>query len=248
MASSSRRKQAPIRDLNDALAQVEESERRVFGLGVEAVKAADGDLFAYDLVVVSASTRAILISKGYRALMQDRNYVAAYPMVRLALDCCLCLCAGHLVGDLHTFAMHVLDGGRVTDYKDKDGKLLSDTRLRRVLHEMHPEHDVNTMYKRCSAWIHMSTNHILTTASVSQDTDGQRNIGVQLGYVKELPDEKHIETTLSLAMVNAMLCQLIVEWHNTKMVGKAESNKAFQGKLYAIKMPVLTKYVRPEDA
>lgn len=79
---------------------------------------------------------------------------------------------------------------------------------------------------------------------VDVDTTGEMAILVNVGGVKELSESEYMEATLSLAITNAMLCQMIVEWHNTKMVRKAETDKDFEGKLYHVPMPVVTKYVK----
>lgn len=238
--------EVPVRSLDDALTFAEESEDRIRQLGIESLQAADGELYPYDLLVASAASRAILLSKGFRTLMNDRNYVAAYPLVRLAMDCCLCLVAGHFVDDLHDYANHVVGGGRLSSYKSKDGDRLRDVFLRNKLHEKYPDLNVNGMYEQCSSWVHMSSMHVHSATHGVEDgvdTTAGMAIRVNIGGVKELSESEYIGATLSLAITNAMLCQMIVEWHNTKMVGKAETDKDFEGKLYHVPMPVVTKYV-----
>lgn len=118
--------EVPIRCLDGALAFLGESEDHIRDLGVESLQAADGDLYPYGLLVASAASRAILLSKGFRTLMKDRNYVAAYLLVRLAMDCCLCLVAGDFVDDLHDYANHVVGGGKLSSYKSNDGDQFRD--------------------------------------------------------------------------------------------------------------------------
>ncbi|MCY3624209.1 MAG: hypothetical protein OXH68_21185 [Gammaproteobacteria bacterium] len=240
--------EVPVRRLDDALTFVEGSEDQIRDLGVESLKAANGELYPYDLLVASAASRAILISKGFRTLMNERNYVASYPLVRLAMDCCLCLVAGHFVDDLNDYANHVVAGGRLSSYKSKDGDRLTDAFLRNKLHDKYPDLNVNGMYKQCSSWVHMSSMHIHSATHQVEDGDNDATSGmairVSIGGVKELSESEYIEATLSLAITNAMLCQMIAEWHNTKMVRKAETDKDFEGRLYHLPMPVVTKYVR----
>ena len=181
--------------------------------------------------------------------MGSKNYVAAYPLVRLAMDCCLCLVAGHWVDNLHDFANHIIGGSRLLDYKAKNGKPLSDAFLRKKLHEKYPDLNVNEMYKQCSSWIHMSTLHVHSaTHAIEHDdnNDDQLAIRVLIGGVKELPESEYISTTLSLFLTNAILCQLIVEWHNTKTIGKAKADQGFEGKLYRLGLPQITRYIREE--
>lgn len=246
MSGSKQDDGVPVRSLDDALAFVEEGEHQISRLGIESLQAAEGDLYPYDLLVSAAASRAICLSQGFRTLMRDRNYVAAYPLVRLVLDCCLCLGAGQHVDDIHDFALHVVGGGRVSKYKSKEGDALRDVFLREKLDERFPDLGVNRMYEQCSSWIHMSASHIHSaTSALSEggDDEDEMAISVRVGGVRKLPERGHIETALSLGVTNAMLCEMIIEWHNTKVVGNRRADEEIEGKLYALKLPKITKYV-----
>ena len=244
----SEQEEIPIRCLQDALSEVEESEDRIRHLGMKSLQAADGDLYPYDFLVSSAASRAVCLSQGFRELMGSNNYVAAYPLVRLAMDCCFCLVGGHWVDNLHEFANHVIAGRKLSSYRAKNGEPLSDRFLRNKMDEKYPDLGVNEMYKQCSSWIHMSTLHVRSaTQKIEHESSDNGQLGIQIlvGGVRELPESEYIRTALSLFLTNAILCQLIIEWHNTKTVGKAEAAAGrFEGKLYSMELPQITRYVR----
>ena len=162
------------------------------------MEAADGDTYPFDLLVSAAASRAIFISRGFRTLMQDRNYVTAYPLVRLALDCCICLQAGHMVDNIYDFSLHIIGGGRPNKYKSNEGRELKDGYLVDKLSAKYPELGVSHLYSECSGRVHMSTSHIVSTTSVVE-TD-ERALRIRVEVVRELPESEYIGTTLYLKL------------------------------------------------
>ena len=137
------------------------------------MEAGNSKLFTLDFLAISVNNRAISLLNGYVSLVKSKNYLTAVSLIRLQLDNALRFFASTLVENSNDFAMHFIEGKAIKDYKDINGKRLSDNYLSKKLDVYFK--GTQKLYSDTCGYIHLSDKHFLPPQCHSLgDTEGTK--------------------------------------------------------------------------
>lgn len=127
------------------------------------------DMYLADWYVFGALRRMMALTKGFRRMVEDRNFLCAAPLVRLQLDNALRIFALSLVSNPNALASKLLDGEPLSRQKDDAGKRLRDAYL---VGRLSAHHDwVEALYEETSGFVHLSERHFFAAIVQTNDED-----------------------------------------------------------------------------
>lgn len=143
-----------------------------------------------DFFLCGAIRRTLAQARGFRDLIEARNFPCAAAILRLQIDTAMRINALSLVEDPDATCKAVLDGEKFNRLKDRDGKKMSDAYLREKLAVSHPW--ISPIYERTSDFVHLSGRHF--EVSIARTDDATRIAHFQLsGSDPQRPDEAYFE-------------------------------------------------------
>ena len=110
------------------------------------------------VVLVSMTNRSFGLINGFSVMVQRRNAVCAYPLLRLQLDNALRLHAFELVDDQQAVILELLNGRQINHMVSRDGMKLTDKLLHTSLAARFPW--VSETYEQACGFVHYSDAHI----------------------------------------------------------------------------------------
>lgn len=175
--------------LADRLKRIEQLEDELIRKGAGIV-GAGADLSHADFFIFGALRRTLAQARGFRDLINSRNFPCAAAILRLQLDTAMRVNALSLVDDVDGTCKAVLDGEQFNRLKGRDGVKLNDAHLRKKLAERHPW--VSPVYERTSDFVHLSGKHF--EVSIARTDDETRMAYFQIsGHDPRRPDETYFE-------------------------------------------------------
>jgi hypothetical protein len=156
-------------NLTDRLKRIEQLEDELIRKGAGIV-GAGADLSHADFFIFGALRRTLAQARGFRDLINARNFPCAAAILRLQLDTAMRVNALSVVDDVDAACKAVLDGEQFNRLKDRDGNKLSDAHLRKKLAEKHPW--ISPVYERTSDFVHLSGKHF--EVSIARTVDETR--------------------------------------------------------------------------
>jgi hypothetical protein len=119
---------------------------------------------------LGATNRSKCLIDSFELLAHRDLVVAAVPMVRMQLDNVLRLFAlNFLIDDAETLAYHFLGGTPFSQFKDRDGKRLTDTYLQHQFAKKYRGGDqVLSVYQAVSGFVHLSGLHVYCAFRVNE--------------------------------------------------------------------------------
>jgi hypothetical protein len=176
-------------DLAGRLKRIEQLEDELIRKGAGIV-GAGADLSHADFFIFGALRRTLAQSRGFRDLINSRNFPCAAAILRLQLDTAMRVNALSLVKDVDAACAAVLDGEQLNRLKDRDGNKLSDAHLRKKLSKTHPW--IGPVYERTADFVHLSGKHF--EVSIARTDDETRMAYFQIsGHDPQRPDETYYE-------------------------------------------------------
>jgi hypothetical protein len=152
-------------DMLSSLGKLEAEIRSKFKALFEQNK----DMYLADFYVMGALRRMMALTKGFRRMIEDRNFLCAAPLVRMQLDNALRVFALSLVMDREALAKQLLDGEPLSKLKDAAGQKLRDGYLVDKLSEHYDW--VKPLYQETSGFVHLSERHFYTAITKTNDAD-----------------------------------------------------------------------------
>ncbi|MCP3442194.1 hypothetical protein [Bradyrhizobium sp. CCGUVB14] len=178
-------------DLNlaDRLKRIEQLEDELMRKGAGILGAGAG-LSHADFFIFGAMRRTLAHGRGFRDLINARNFPCAAAILRLQLDTAMRVNALSIVDDVDSACRAVLDGEQFNRLKDRDGNKLSDAHIRKKLAETHPW--ISPVYERTSDFVHLSGKHF--EVSIAHTDDEMRMAYFQIsGHDPQRRDETYFE-------------------------------------------------------
>ena len=163
-------------DLSDRLKRIEQLEDELIRKGAGIVGART-DLSHADFFIFGALRRTLAQARGFRDLINARNFPCAAAILRLQLDTAMRVNALSIVDDVDAACKSVLDGEQFNRLKDRDGNKLSDAHIRKSLAQTHPW--ISPVYERTSDFVHLSGKHF--EVSIARTDDETRMAYFQIG-------------------------------------------------------------------
>jgi uncharacterized protein (DUF4415 family) len=152
-----RSKEGTVPTLKERIQRIDEIENELCRKAA-AMMAAWKDVTHADLFVLGAFRRTLAQAKGFRSLIQERNFPCCAAILRLQLDTAMRINGLTLLDDRNGACKSVLEGKSFNQLRDRDGKRLSDAHLRRRLAQKHPW--IDPIYVHMSNFVHLSGRHL----------------------------------------------------------------------------------------
>ncbi|OSI68585.1 hypothetical protein BSZ22_20675 [Bradyrhizobium canariense] len=169
--------------------QLEQLEGELICKGARSVGAGTNLSYA-DFFIFGALRRTLAQSRGFRDLINSRNFPCAAAILRLQIDTAMRVNVLGLIDDVDQACRAVLDGEQFNRLKDRDGTKLSDAHLRRKLAEKHPW--ISKVYEQTSNFVHLSGKHF--EVSIARTDDESRIAYFQIsGHDPHRPEETYFE-------------------------------------------------------
>ncbi|SFF81900.1 hypothetical protein [Sunxiuqinia elliptica] len=181
-------------ELEQYLIELENEGDKLISIGKQLLE--NIGMTEFSLFCTAILNRTINLNRGFITLINDSNYIAAAPLVRLNLDSLLRLFASSQSEfDYETFAQKVRRGEKISNLKDKTRKKkLKDFELVERLKEIKGLSWVDDVYKAGSGFVHLSINHINSSYSI----DGE----IMTGGIRK--NDEFISNTEKIAAAHYM--------------------------------------------
>lgn len=127
------------------------------------------DMYVADFYVMGALRRMLALTKGFRRMIEDRNFLCAAPLVRMQLDNALRVFALSLVRDREGLARRLLDAEPLSKLKDEAGEKMRDAYLVGKLSEAYAW--VKPLYQETSGFVHLSERHFFAAIAKTDEAD-----------------------------------------------------------------------------
>lgn len=137
----------------------------------------DGLIFD-DLYLLPTIDRSMRLIDGFLPLMESRNLTCVGALLRMQIDTCMRSYALFIAEDPEALVQGYLDGKKVSQFKDDQGKKMSDYCLKERLSEIFPE--TTPAYDNTSGYIHYSDRAFRSIARPVDDYDFGMGIGMAL--------------------------------------------------------------------
>lgn len=155
-------------------------------LNQEAIKIARNvigeTLFKIDLYFCAILNKSLQLTDGFISLIQVRNLASAGILLRANMDNCLRLYAMFIASDPDEVVDYLMQGKRIDNLQDKNGKQLKDWYLREQLEKYDAK--FSAVYKNASGYVHFSEKGLYQSVSA---LDGDYHIGIQVSH--EIPEK-----------------------------------------------------------
>ena len=200
--------------IQKGLEVLQQHEMKYHELVEKMLRADGGKLFTLDLMFVAAIHRAIMVSRGFREMIENVNLSCAFPLVRMQIDTMLRLFAATLVDDKDELFMQFLKGVHISKIKDRSGHRMSDSYLLKQLIDNSPEFaPLKTVYDRTSGFIHFSDAHIFAASRLGENGGVTFSIGGRDDY---FPQNSIVEALHGFHKINWILMAFVRDWINEK--------------------------------
>lgn len=175
---------------------------------------AGGALFPLDLLVWAVGDRTASLVRGFRALIESRNFAVAGAVLRMQLDTYLRLMAAWHAPDPHDFANSVIGGTKVSALVDRGGKKLTDTRLVEIASVEQPW--IASVYKSTSGFVHFSRSHVISVARESQGEADAMGLELSGEDSPNVTDESRREAIKCMTHIVHLVERQMIGWAATK--------------------------------
>lgn len=164
-----------ISEINELIEQAKKTTYGIIG----------DNLLLIDLCLCGLLDRSIRLSLGFIQMVRARNLTCSGALVRLLIDNCLRLFAIYISDDEQKIAECIIKGKRISNLKDKNGKKLTDTYLKKQLGK-YDEH-IESVYDRASGFIHFSSKAVFQSIIECEEKGIKFQVGGDLSEDKNEP-------------------------------------------------------------
>jgi hypothetical protein len=115
--------------------------------------------------------RAVALSSGFRAMVEQCNSLCAIPIVRMQLDTAIRFYAGFFVEDHQQFCCDVLDGKQINKIRSDEGELMRDKYLVEHVSMIYPW--IQGVYDETCGYVHFSNHNIQEAIQIHKTAHGE---------------------------------------------------------------------------
>jgi hypothetical protein len=201
-------------ELYNDLTESREALDEFYELFIKASKfSLEDTLLTTDLFIVAIAQRSIDIIEAYKHVIDSWNITCAGPLIRMQLDNLLRLVYISKIKNSDELTLEILNGKSFYDFRDSDGKKLTDSRLRQYAKENYPW--VDDIYKKASQFVHFSELHMRLPIEESNEENT-----IAFSIRKPSSDKvskKDIESYFEIMiMITQEILRYIVSWGRHK--------------------------------
>jgi len=210
-----------IASIPDGLAEMQGQSDAILQLALTIMKAGGGNLYLMDMLANGAVKRHVSTATAIEQLITARNMLAARALLRLQIDTALRFSAAWMTDSLDTFAKRVLDGERIDQIKDRDGKYMRDAYLVETHKKAYPW--LPEGYDRLSGYVHFSGSHIFAPFT----STGTGAFEVTIGKSDDhYPESSWTEIIGCFLEISGLLIIRLRQWKTMKEAPRAEAPPA----------------------
>lgn len=155
------------KELSNKLKELQNEDEKLINIGKTLIEKIGHTEFT--LFCVSVLNRTVNLNRGYITLVEDSNYIAAAPLVRLNLDSLLRIFASiQSEFNVEVFAKKVRQGVKIRDmtYHKNQKQNLTDTKLVNLIKEIKGFKWVKKIYEAGSGYVHLSNQHFYSSVRI----------------------------------------------------------------------------------
>lgn len=167
-------------------------------------------LFKEDLFFCASINRCLNLMEGIEILLKERNLTCAGAILRLQIDNCLRTYAAFIAEDKSKVIDCIINGEKISKYKDINGKKMTDAYLKTKLAEQ--DLFVEKIYNNSSGYIHLSEQAFFETLTNCEGNAIEFQIG------RPLPEKRN---EVLLEVIDAFIH--FVKLHYKMIIAVAES-------------------------
>lgn len=154
-------------ELNNLLIELKSEDSKLIEIGKNLIEV--NGMTEFTFFCNSILNRTINLNRGYITLVNDNNYIAAAPLVRLNLDSLIRLFAStQSEFDVDTFAKNVRKGDviRKMKYYKNHKERLTDAKLIELIKEIKGFKWTEQIYEAGSGYVHLSNQHFYSSIKI----------------------------------------------------------------------------------
>jgi hypothetical protein len=198
--------------IKEKLESARKLRHRHFELGQKALDADSGKLLPVDIYITAALNRSVCILKAFIDLIEQKNIVAAAPLIRLQVDNACRLFAGTLVSDPHDFVVRILEGVQIRKQKDRSGRRMTDRYLIDQFSKLYPW--ANSVYTETSGYVHLSEKHFFhSMRAEGKEATFTLKISDEDAFISE---DVYVEAISAFHAATEAVFELVEGWIFTK--------------------------------
>ena len=166
----------------------------------------------FTIFCLAILNRTINLNRGYVSLLNEENYIAAAPLIRMNLDSLLRLFASSQSEyDYERFAHEVRNGKKIADiYDSKKKKKLRDAELVKRLKKINGFSWVKEIYEIGSGFVHFSHQHVYSAMQI----EGQKINGGIRKNDEFIPVKEKISGAYYMKQCSTGIRVFIGDWIN----------------------------------
>jgi hypothetical protein len=202
--------------IEEAIPRLDSRKSELYEVTKGILEAYGRALYPLDLLAYATVNRTLHFIPAFVHSVETRNFFVTAPLLRMQLDSCLRFSAAWIVPSCQDYASEILSGTEPRKLKDAKGRKLTDAHLVSILSPEFPW--VESVYKHCSGFVHLSRAHIVTmlTEKPEQPKEG-REFTFKLGYgTVVLEDDRYLEAIEGFIACVDLLLTHLKGWHFTK--------------------------------
>lgn len=157
------------KSLADHITRLSKLESEIITKSSSTINTGD-PLFYSDMFAMGAVRRTLSQSKGFRVLINEKNFPCSAAILRMQIDTAMRLNGLSLVPSINEACKFLIEGGKFNKLKSAEGNYLKDYTLKQKLAEEYPW--VGSVYEETSDLVHLSMKHLYTSAHPKEEDDG----------------------------------------------------------------------------
>jgi len=205
--------------IKNRLLELKNKEEQFISTG--RVMLTNQNLYLFDLLCTAILNRSLNLIRGFITLMNEENFIAAAPLIRVHLDTLLRLNGFSLIDqDIDQLTLKVIKGESIRNFKSRDGSSLTDKYLAETISSEEQFNWVKPLYQKLNGFIHLSDMHILASSNLNAK-DGIIQ-GVISRSDKFVPEKDKLASITFMILISEGIVAFVGEWIEKKATYKKE--------------------------
>lgn len=206
--------------IRQSLSELEKNEEAFISSG--KLMLSNQNLYLFDLLCTAVLNRSLNLVRGFIVLMNEQNFIAAAPLIRVHLDTLLRLYAFSLIDqDIDQLTLKIIKGEPIRRFKGRDGSYLTDRYLVESISHEEQFNWVKPLYDKLNGFVHLSDMHILVSSNLNAKD------GIIQGAIRRsdefVPENDKLASITFMIWISEGIVSFVGEWIEKKATYKKET-------------------------